>query len=90
MEALILIAGLFLLFWFKSSIKKSAQLLEKTVNVSNDTVSDSLDTYANEIFIMNAQKRSEQMDTINSLDTIVNNDQIKDMLAAMANTTKDA
>ena len=86
MEALILVAGLFLLFWFKNSIKKTAYLAEVAIDVTADTSEDSLKTYRNEISIMNAEKRSEQIARISKLENRVTNDEIEALLAAGSST----
>ena len=80
MELLVLIVGLFLLFWFKNSIKKSAYLLEVAVDVTADTSEDSLKTYRNEISIMNAEKRNEQVLRIEKIQNRVSNSQIEELL----------
>ena len=86
MEALILVAGLFLLFWFRNPIKKVSALAENTVNTLADTSDDSLRTYASDITISNAKKRSHQMDDINNIGSIVTNQEISDLLAKMTPT----
>jgi len=83
MEAFILIAGLFLLFWFRNPIKKTSALLENTVNTLADTSDDSLQTYASDITISNAKKRSAQMDEISNIGSIVTNQEISDLLNKM-------
>jgi glycerol-3-phosphate cytidylyltransferase-like family protein len=83
METLILIAGLFLLFWFKDSIKGLASTAETVVDTVNVTADDSLKTYRNDVLIMNAEKRSEQFDSINNIDNVVTNKEIEDLLRNM-------
>ena len=83
MEAFILISGLFLLFWFRNPIKKTSALLENTVNTLADTSDDSLQTYASDITISNAKKRSAQMDEISNIGSIVTNQEISDLLNKM-------
>lgn len=82
METLILIAGIVLLFWFKQSIKGSAQMLETLVNETNNTLEDSITTYGNEVLLANADKRSDQLERIQQLDTIVTSAEIRDILNA--------
>ena len=90
MEALVLVAGLFILFWFKNSIKKTAYLAEVAIDVTADTSEDSLKTYRNEISIMNAEKRSEQVGRISKLDTVVTNKEIEDLLASAGKPSEAA
>lgn len=83
MEVLIAVAGLFILFWFRNPIKKTSALLENTVNTLADTSDDSLQTYASDITISNAKKRSAQMDEISNIGSIVTNQEISDLLNKM-------
>ncbi len=82
MEPLILIVGLFLLFWFKKSIKGVAGTAEVLVDVTNSTSEDSLRTYANEVGIMNLEKRNDQLKRIQGLEARVTNDDIEALLKA--------
>jgi len=86
MSLFILIAGLFLLFWFRNAIRKTASLAENTVTTVIDTSDDSLQTYAADINISNAKKRNDQLVEINKIDKIVTNDEIKDLLAKKTKT----
>ena len=80
METLTLIVGLFLLFWFKDSIKGSAKTAETTINVINETSEDSLKTYRNDVLIANAEKRSDQVEQIGKIQNVVSNKEIEDLL----------
>lgn len=57
MESLILIVGLFLLFWFKEPIKKVANLLNNTISTAVDTTEDTLQVYVNDVSVENNKKR---------------------------------
>jgi len=90
MEALATILIIIIvLFYFKGVIGKSASVLENTINVVADTTDDSLKTYGNEVRILNAEKRSEQVTRLNKLDHIVSNEDIEALLAATLDAGKE-
>ena len=80
MESAIIIVAIILLFWFKASIKGLATTAEKVVSETNGTIDDSIQTYANEIYILNAEKRSEQMARIAKLKARVTNSEIRALI----------
>lgn len=90
MDLLALIAGLFALFWFRNAIKGSASMATTVVEETNRQIEDSIKTYGDDIAIMNANKRSEQFETIQKMENIVTCDDIRSILSAKSKVADQA
>ena len=76
----VLVIAIVVAFYFKNVVKATANTLETTVNTVNLVADDSLKTYRNEVRILNAEKRADQLKKLSSFDTIVTNDDIEALL----------
>jgi len=85
----VVILAIIVVFYFKNAIRATANTVESVVGVTNEVADDSLHTYKNEVRILNAEKRSEQLKKLSSMDTIVSNDDIEAMLNAASETSKE-
>ena len=69
-----------LLFWFRKTIFRAAELSEISVTRLLDGVDDSSGTYVAKLHIMNAKTRADLAKEISELELIVSNDDIMSML----------
>ena len=83
---LLLVVFLWLIIKFNRPLTKIIGVAEEAVDASDDTVK----TYANEVYVNNAQKRDEQNKSLNRLDTIITNEEIRDIIFNKKNKSQTA
>ena len=86
MELLYIIVGIYLLWKFNRPVTTMVKVVDTSANIADDTI----DTYSNEVHILNANKRSKQKAELDELGAIVTNDEINRILAGKRNEPKPA
>lgn len=67
MDIVLLIVVVYALFKFSRVLTTVVKVVNTAANIADDTIN----TYGNEVHILNADKRKEQADTLNSMGDIV-------------------
>lgn len=77
MEAILLLVLIaYVLFKFNRPLTTAVKVVDKSANILDDTI----DTYSNDVHILNARKRGEQLETLEELGEVVTNKQITTLL----------
>ncbi len=76
MELVILIVVVYVIFKFNRLITSTVKAVEKVSYIADDTVV----TYADDVHIMNAGKRSEQKTALETMEEIVTSEEIRVLL----------
>ena len=69
-----------LMFWFRKTIFRAAELSEVTVTRILDGVDDSSGAYLTKLHLINAQTRAETFKEISELEVIVSNEDLMELL----------
>ena len=76
MELVVLIIVVYVIFKFNRLITSTVKAVEKVSYIADDTVV----TYADDVHIMNAGKRSEQKTALETMEEIVTSEEIRVLL----------
>jgi len=90
MESLIFVAGIVVLWYFKSSIKGLGHTTEVILDSTSNSVRKSIKAYENDLGILVAEKNIDQLEKITSLangGTIPTNDDITRLLDGLTSPT---
>lgn len=79
-STIVILLAIVLIFWFKNAIKGFASTAETIALQTNETISDSIETYGIEVSILNAEKRAEQFARINKLEARVTTNELRNLL----------
>ena len=77
MEATLFIVVIYIIFKFNGPLT----ILVKTIFTAFHIADDTVDTYANDVHIMNADKRAKQKTELDAMETIVTTEDINRILS---------